>query len=542
MFTPFKDGKVDVDALVGTTKRQVEAGIDFLVPLGTTGETPTLSDEEKLLVFNTVKAHAAGKPVVVGVGTNSLAGTRANMELLKEADAFLVVVPYYNKPPQRGIYAYFKAVAESTDKPIILYNVPGRTGANCEAATTLALARDVENIVAVKEASGNLEQIKTIIEGAPEGFRAGGGQAGPLLRQRRRDPFRHADGRCGRGVRSLQRGSPGDGHLRARRTDGRLGERRRPEPPAPPAVQEPLHRAQPHPRKGRHGPAGSHGEFPAAAAGPCDRRHRGPDERNPGSIMEITLQDFNEVIEALEKGELRVAQKVDGVWQVNRHVKEVILAGFKLGAIRDMSEGQFSFLDKDTYPVRKFSEADGVRIVPGGSSIRRGAYLAKGTIVMPPSYINVGAFVDEGTMVDSHVTIGSCAQIGKRIHISAATQIGGVLEPAGALPTIIEDGAFVGGNCGIYEGTIVEEGAVIASGVIITASTAIFDATKGSFVPRNADGRVVVPRGAVVVSGSKPILRDGKPLESGVQLYCPVIVKYRDEKTAGSVHLEDLLR
>lgn len=258
--------------------------------------------------------------------------------------------------------------------------------------------------------------------------------------------------------------------------------------------------------------------------------------------MEITLQDFNEVIEALEKGELRVAQKVDGVWQVNRHVKEVILAGFKLGAIRDMSEGQFSFLDKDTYPVRRFSEADGVRIVPGGSSIRRGAYLAKGTIVMPPSYINVGAFVDEGTMVDSHVTIGSCAQIGKRIHISAATQIGGVLEPAGALPTIIEDGAFVGGNCGIYEGTIVEEGAVIASGVIITASTAIFDATKGSFVPRNADGRVVVPRGAVVVSGSKPILRDGKPLESGVQLYCPVIVKYRDEKTAGSVHLEDLLR
>jgi 2,3,4,5-tetrahydropyridine-2-carboxylate N-succinyltransferase len=258
--------------------------------------------------------------------------------------------------------------------------------------------------------------------------------------------------------------------------------------------------------------------------------------------MEVTLQEFSEVIQALEKGELRVAKKVDGVWQVNKHVKEVILAGFKLGAIQDMSEGQFSFLDKDTYPVRKFTPADGVRIVPGGSSIRRGAYLAKGAIVMPPSYINVGAFVDEGTMVDSHVTIGSCAQIGKHIHISAATQIGGVLEPAGALPTIIEDGAFVGGNCGIYEGTIVEEGAVIASGVIITASTALFDATKGSFVPRNADGRVVVPRGAVVVSGSKPILRDGKPVESGVHLYCPVIVKYRDEKTAGSVHLEDLLR
>ena len=258
--------------------------------------------------------------------------------------------------------------------------------------------------------------------------------------------------------------------------------------------------------------------------------------------MEVTLEKFYEVLDALEKGELRVAEKVDGVWKVNTWVKEVILAGFRLGAITDMSQGQFPFFDKNTYPVRPFKADDGVRIVPGGTSIRRGAFLAPGTIVMPPSYVNVGAYVDQGTMVDSHVTIGSCAQVGKNIHISAATQIGGVLEPAGALPTIIEDGAFVGGNCGIYEGTIVQEGAVIASGVIITSSTAIFDATRGAFVPRNADGRVVVPRGAVVVSGSKPIIREGKPLESGVQLYCPVIVKYRDEKTAGSVHLEDLLR
>ncbi len=258
--------------------------------------------------------------------------------------------------------------------------------------------------------------------------------------------------------------------------------------------------------------------------------------------MEVTLEKFYEVLDALEKGELRVAEKVDGAWKVNTWVKEVILAGFRLGAITDMSQGQFPFFDKNTYPVRPFKADDGVRIVPGGTSIRRGAFLAPGTIVMPPSYVNVGAYVDKGTMVDSHVTIGSCAQVGKNIHISAATQIGGVLEPAGALPTIIEDGAFVGGNCGIYEGTIVQEGAVIASGVIITSSTAIFDATRGDFVPRNADGRVVVPRGAVVVSGSKPIIREGKPLESGVQLYCPVIVKYRDEKTAGSVHLEDLLR
>ncbi len=258
--------------------------------------------------------------------------------------------------------------------------------------------------------------------------------------------------------------------------------------------------------------------------------------------MDITIEKFNEVISALERGELRVAAKENGRWKVNSYVKEVILAGFRLGNICDMSQGQFPFFDKDTFPVREFALPDKVRIVPGGTSIRRGAYVAPGAIVMPPSYINTGAYVGEGTMVDSHVTIGSCAQIGKNIHISAATQIGGVLEPAGALPTIIEDGAFVGGNCGIYEGTIVEQGAVIASGVIITSSTALFDATKNEYVPRNEDGRVVVPANAVVVSGSKPIVREGRPLESGVHLYCPVIVKYRDSKTEDSIHLEDLLR
>lgn len=257
--------------------------------------------------------------------------------------------------------------------------------------------------------------------------------------------------------------------------------------------------------------------------------------------MEVTLERFNEVLAALETGELRVAEKTGGEWKVNTWVKEVILAGFRLGKITDMSAGQFPFFDKDTYPVRGFRQEDGVRIVPGGTSIRRGAYLAPGAIVMPPSYINVGAYVGEGTMVDSHVTIGSCAQVGCHIHISAATQIGGVLEPAGAMPTIIEDGAFVGGNCGIYEGTIVREQAVIASGVIITASTALYDATTGEFVPRNADGRVVVPRGAVVVSGSRPVSK-GPGAESGVSLYCPVIVKYRDDKTSGSVSLEELLR
>ena len=187
-------------------------------------------------------------------------------------------------------------------------------------------------------------------------------------------------------------------------------------------------------------------------------------------------------------------------------IKDIILEGFRLGHIVEMSQGQFPFFDKDTFPVRKFTKEDGVRIVPGGSAVRRGAYMAPGSIIMPPAYVNVGAWVGEGTMVDSHVTIGSCAQVGNHIHISASTQIGGVLEPAGALPTIIEDNAT------------------------------------GEFIRRNADGRIVVPRNAVVVSGSKPIVRNGKPLESGVHLYCPVIVKYRDDKTSGSVRLEDMLR
>ena len=253
--------------------------------------------------------------------------------------------------------------------------------------------------------------------------------------------------------------------------------------------------------------------------------------------MEITLEKFNAVMDQLEKGEVRVAEKVNGEWKVNSWVKEVILAGFRLGKLVQMGP----FVDKDTFPARQFGLEDGVRVVPGGSAVRRGAYMAPGSIIMPPAYVNVGAYVDSGTMVDSHVTIGSCAQVGKNVHVSASSQIGGVLEPAGALPTIIEDGAFVGGNCGIYEGTIVQEGAVIASGVIITSSTALFDSTTGEFIKRNADGRIVVPRGAVVVSGSKPVTK-GPGAEAGVHLYCPVIVKYRDSKTEGSIHLEDLLR
>lgn len=253
------------------------------------------------------------------------------------------------------------------------------------------------------------------------------------------------------------------------------------------------------------------------------------------------IEKFQAVVTALETGAMRVAEKVDGEWVVYPEVKQAILSGFRLGKLSDMSEGQFPFLDKDTYPVQSFSVEDGVRIVPGGSSVRRGAFLAPSVVMMPPSYVNVGAYVDEGTMIDSHALVGSCAQIGKHVHLSAASQIGGVLEPVGALPVIVEDNVFIGGNCGIYEGTIIRENAVIGTGVIINASTAIYDATTGEWIRANGNRQMIVPEGAVVVAGSRPV-RKGPGAEEGIHLYCPVIVKYRDGKTDSSTTLEDLLR
>lgn len=250
---------------------------------------------------------------------------------------------------------------------------------------------------------------------------------------------------------------------------------------------------------------------------------------------------FIEICAELETGKIRVAEKVDGTWKVNSWIKEAILEGFRLGVLTDMSEGGFSFIDKDTVPVRKFSVADRVRIVPGGSSVRRGAYLAPSVIMMPPAYVNIGAYVDEGSMIDSHALVGSCAQVGKKVHIAAAAQIGGVLEPVGAMPVIIEDNVFIGGNCGIYEGVLVREGAVLGSGVIINRSTALYDAVNGGFIRPDETGRLTVPAGAVVVAGSRPV-KHGPGAEAGIHVYTPVIVKYRDGKTDASVELEDLLR
>lgn len=252
---------------------------------------------------------------------------------------------------------------------------------------------------------------------------------------------------------------------------------------------------------------------------------------------------WSEVRAALNAGQVRSAEPDAASptgWKVNTWVKQAILLGLRHGDMADVS-GAFPFYDKDTLPVRRPGLAAGVRIVPGGSSIREGAYLAKGVICMPPMYINLGAYVDEGTMVDSHALVGSCAQIGKRVHLSAAAQIGGVIEPVGALPVIIEDDVLVGGNTGIYEGAIVKTRAVIGAGVVLTGSTPIYDLVNKTIIAPTAGQPVVVPPGAVVVPGARTVKREPGP-EWGLSVATPVIVKYRDEKTDTRTELESWIR
>jgi 2,3,4,5-tetrahydropyridine-2-carboxylate N-succinyltransferase len=260
------------------------------------------------------------------------------------------------------------------------------------------------------------------------------------------------------------------------------------------------------------------------------------------------MESFLTLREALEHGQLRSASPDPSDptgWRVNAWVKKGILLGFRIGTLQDFPAGALSFVDKHTYPVRHFTAADGIRVVMGGSSIRAGAYIARGVVCVPPSYINTGSWVDEGTMVDSHALVGSCAQIGKRVHLSAAAQIGGVLEPINASPVIIEDDVLVGGNCGVYEGTIVRTGAVLASGTILTRGTPVFDLVNGTTIRATAETPLIIPPNAVVVPGSRAITKGkGHPDAEawGLSLYAPVIVKYRDEKTDLSTTLEDLLR
>ncbi len=253
-------------------------------------------------------------------------------------------------------------------------------------------------------------------------------------------------------------------------------------------------------------------------------------------FSEKDIQLFNEFKEGLNKGIYRSAEKINGEWVTNEWVKKGILIGFRIGKNIAMPNIEtFDFIDKETYPVRRFTIEDRIRLVPGGSSVRDGAYIAPQVTMMPPMYVNVGAYVDEGSMIDSHALVGTCAQIGKRVHLSAGAMIGGVLEPMNANPVIIEDNCFIGGNTGIYEGVIVKEQAIIAAGVIITGGTPVYDAVNERYLDFSM--KKIIPERAVVVAGSRPLKSNPE-----FSIYCPIIIKYRDSKTESSVVLEELLR
>ena len=269
-------------------------------------------------------------------------------------------------------------------------------------------------------------------------------------------------------------------------------------------------------------------------------------DEKPAQYTEDHFALFARFKQELNNGRVRSAEPDSSTksgWRVNAWVKKGVLVGFRMGAVVDMSPDpvRLPMFDKATWPVRRLAPESGVRIVPGGSSIRDGCFIGKGVTCMPPLYINTGSHVGDGTMVDSHALVGSCAQIGRNCHISAAAQIGGVLEPVGALPVIIEDEVLVGGNCGVYEGTVVKKRAVLGSGTILTRSTPVYDIVRGEVYTAFDDEPLVIPEDAVVVPGSRAVSK-GKGKEWGLSLYTPVIVKYRDPKTDARVQLEDLLR
>jgi 2,3,4,5-tetrahydropyridine-2-carboxylate N-succinyltransferase len=269
-------------------------------------------------------------------------------------------------------------------------------------------------------------------------------------------------------------------------------------------------------------------------------------DTKPAAFNEQHFALFQRFKDALNAGEVRSAEpdaSTRSGWRVNTWVKKGILLGFRMGGVVDMSVDSVRqpMLDKATWPVKRFTPESGVRIVPGGSSIRDGCFVGKNVTCMPPMYINAGTWIGDGTMIDSHALVGSCAQVGKNCHISAAAQIGGVLEPVGALPVIIEDDVLVGGNCGVYEGTVVKRRAVLGSGTILTRSTPVYDLVRGEVYSATDNDPLVIPEDAVVVAGSRAITR-GVGKDWGISLYTPVIVKYRDAKTDAKIQLEDLLR
>jgi len=258
---------------------------------------------------------------------------------------------------------------------------------------------------------------------------------------------------------------------------------------------------------------------------------------------ELTAEEFAEFMRWLNDGTVRAAMPVDDGWQVQSWVKKGILLGFRSGVMQDFSEnGPLLFFDKHTFPLKPLTLQDGVRVVPGGSSVRSGSYVAKGVVIMPPAYINVGAYVDADSMIDSHSLVGSCAQIGKRVHLSAGAQIGGVLEPVGSQPVIIEDDVLVGGNCGVYEGTRVCRGAVLGAGTILTRSIPVYDLVHHTVLRGSADAPLTIPERAVVVAGSRPITSNDFARQEQLHLQCGLIIKYRDANTDRATALESALR
>jgi 2,3,4,5-tetrahydropyridine-2-carboxylate N-succinyltransferase len=264
---------------------------------------------------------------------------------------------------------------------------------------------------------------------------------------------------------------------------------------------------------------------------------------NSAMSVEKRRRVFEEFREALERGTIRAAVLADGEWRVNTFVKQGILLGFRLGSLERMGTPTplGTFFDKETYPARHFSKEDGVRIVPGGTSVRKGAHIARGVTIMPPAFVNVGAYVDSDTMIDSHALVGSCAQIGKRVHLSAAAQIGGVLEPVGALPVIIEDDVMIGGNCGIFEGVQVRKHAVLASGTILNASTVVYDLVNERVIRSTPEKTLQIPERAVVIPGVR-MAKGAFAQENGLGIQTPIIIKYRDAHTDARTALEGSLR
>ena len=488
------------------------------------------------------------------------------------ADGLLSVTPYYNKPTPEGLFRHYSAIAEATPLPIVLYNVPGRTGCNVEPATLARLAA-IPHLIAVKEASGNMTQICEVVKVVPEGFIVLSGDDAltlPAMAVGARGIISVASNEVPDEMAQLVEAAERGDYAAARGIHTRLlplllGNFIESNPipvkavmammglleenyrlPMVPPKAETRQKLAAHPVLDRQGRRKG-----GAVSAPVDlaslrARVEALFAAGDAAPREEARAAFAELRAALSRGEARAASPDASSptgWRVNVWVKQGILLGFRHGALADASvdHGRWPFFDKDTLPLKRLTIDDGVRIVPGGSSVRDGAFIGKGVIAMPPMYVNIGAYVGEGSMIDSHALVGSCAQVGKRVHVSAGAQIGGVLEPVGALPVIVEDDVLVGGNTGIYEGAVVKARAVIGAGTVLTGSTPVYDLPNGRILKPEVGTPLVVPEGAVVVPGARAVTVGAGP-EWGLSLATPVIVKYRDLKTDARTGLEAWLR